>query len=100
MGRRTDGGEAPPKAPASPRGAILVLLVVLLSLPVALEVLDGRLDTTSAFERLGVAVALSWAAVGGIGHLVDTYRARNALSRPGTRPAAPDGGAGGPGGQG
>jgi hypothetical protein len=59
----------------SMRPAIFVLLTLALSAPTLLNVLAGADSATNAGVHLGAAILVAWAAVGIVGHLVDSYRA-------------------------
>lgn len=62
----------------STRPAIFVLLAVVLSAPTLVNVISGNDSATSAGFYLAAAIILAWAAVSGVGQLVDNYRAHAA----------------------
>jgi hypothetical protein len=60
---------------ASMRPAIFVLLTLALAAPTLDNILNGADSATNAGIHLGGAILVSWAAVGIVGYLVDSYRA-------------------------
>jgi len=57
------------------RPAVFVLLALALSAPTLANILAGNESALGAGLHLGTAILVSWAAVGVVGHLVDSYRA-------------------------
>jgi hypothetical protein len=60
---------------SSMRPAIFVLLALGLSEPTLSNILGGNESAVNAGVHLGAAILVSWAAVGIVGYLVDSYRA-------------------------
>ncbi|HET9060854.1 MAG TPA: hypothetical protein VFN61_13115 [Acidimicrobiales bacterium] len=56
------------------RPAIFVLLALAFSAPTLLAVATGTTTALSAGEHLVASVLVSWAAVGIVGRLIDSYR--------------------------
>ena len=54
--------------------ALLVLLALVLSAPTLANILGGSVSATTAAMYLAGAILVSWAAVGTISYLVDSYR--------------------------
>ncbi|HTV10753.1 MAG TPA: hypothetical protein VME20_02740 [Acidimicrobiales bacterium] len=64
--------------PSSLRPAVFLLLTLALAAPTLANILNSNESAVGAGLHLGGAILVSWAAVGIVGYLIDSYRVSSA----------------------